>query len=198
MLYIGCNLKSMLFITFYVVDLLILCVFSVKIPFIARILIGVLAIMVGAAAMFSVVVFYQDDYVYNPSEAGLYSALHRIAWCFAIGWTLVVCVTSNSYVNNFLSWKAWGPFSKLTYCAYLVNGIVELYSYGQTRTPRYLSVYSLVRIFHIFLFIILYIIVTLYVRSPWRVDYRQPVIHVRYCVFCFVAARCVFEEVSLK
>ena len=43
-------------------------------------------------SMFSVVVFYQPQHEYNNLEAAVYSALHRVAWCVAVGWVVTNCV----------------------------------------------------------------------------------------------------------
>lgn len=42
-------------------------------------------------------------------------------------------------LNKFLSRRVWVPFSRLSYCAYLVNGLVELHTIGTLRHPRYLT-----------------------------------------------------------
>lgn len=116
-------------------------------------------------SMYSIVIFFNPDHVDNNIENAIYSSLHRIAWCLAIGWIIVTCITenagTNSYtfgtdlkhinfyfftamINKFLSWKPFIPLSKLTYCAYLVNGLVEVYNMGVLRQPTYLSRYELV------------------------------------------------------
>lgn len=39
------------------------------------------------------------------------------------------------------------PVSRLTFCAYLVNGIVELYYVGQLRHPVHITLFTVVRSF---------------------------------------------------
>lgn len=116
--------------------------------------------------MFSVYIFFLPNHEYNNLESAIYAPLHRIAWCFAIGWILLLCITDNArnnlpstrfsfrnsncnffvaLINGCLSLKIFSPLSKLTYCAYLVNGIIELHSYGTLRVPVYMSTYSLVK-----------------------------------------------------
>lgn len=54
-----------------------------------------LAIICGASSVFTVSVFFQSYYTYNPLYAATYSALHRIAWAASTGWLLIVCSTKN-------------------------------------------------------------------------------------------------------
>lgn len=120
--------------------------------------------------MFSITVFFLPDHEYNALESAIYAPMHRVAWCLAIGWVMLACITQNAgnlvyrfenltknhyiikisaLVNGFLTLKIFSPLSKLTYCAYLVNGIIELYSFGTLRDPVYMSVYNLVSILEI-------------------------------------------------
>ncbi|XP_055947834.1 nose resistant to fluoxetine protein 6-like [Argiope bruennichi] len=58
--------------------------------------------------------------------ACFYNALSRIAYSLALAWVIFICVTGQGgFVNAFLSWKAWIPLSRLTYCAYLVHALVQ-------------------------------------------------------------------------
>ncbi|XP_063992303.1 nose resistant to fluoxetine protein 6-like [Diachasmimorpha longicaudata] len=96
-------------------------------------------------SMFSIGIFYGPRKDYGPLDAAIYSALHRALWSFGTGWVLVACITDNSGpIRNFLKWRAFVPLSRLTYSAYLVNGLVELYGVSTTRTPQHLDNLSLV------------------------------------------------------
>nr|CAI5836894.1 unnamed protein product [Callosobruchus analis] len=98
----------------------------------------------GVMAMYSIVVFYKPEHETSNIEAAIYAPLHRVAWGLAIGWVLVACITDNAaLVNKFLSWKIFVPTSRLTYCAYLANGLIEIYNMGVLRQPIYLSKYEL-------------------------------------------------------
>uniref|UniRef100_A0A6P7FIG0 Uncharacterized protein LOC114328256 n=1 Tax=Diabrotica virgifera virgifera TaxID=50390 RepID=A0A6P7FIG0_DIAVI len=104
----------------------------------------ILAVVGGLGSMVSVVLFYQPDHSPNILENAAYSALHRICWALAIGWIMLVCITGNAtYINKFLSHKFFIPASRLTYCAYLANGLVEIYSSGVNRQAMYMSIFEL-------------------------------------------------------
>ncbi|XP_052128961.1 nose resistant to fluoxetine protein 6-like [Frankliniella occidentalis] len=98
------------------------------------------AVLVGVSCMFSVSVFYQAGHAYNPLEAALYASLHRLGWCVATSWVIFACVTGNGGVmQRALTWRPLVPLSRLTYCAYLVNGAVVLWGVASVRQPRTLS-----------------------------------------------------------
>lgn len=106
---------------------------------------NVIALLCGFASLFSIILFYSPAYEYNVWISAIYAPLHRLGWCFAMGWIVFVCVLdkAESFLGKFLSSKIFAPLSKLTYCAYLVNGIVEIYSAGSIRVPIYLSIFNL-------------------------------------------------------
>lgn len=102
------------------------------------------SIVFGISAIYSITLFYLPHYEYNELESALYASLHKVAWSLCVGCIVVTCATSNlGWLKSFLSWPPFAPLSRLTYCAYLVNGLVELYSIGTLRSPTYLSIWSL-------------------------------------------------------
>ncbi|CAH1111035.1 unnamed protein product [Psylliodes chrysocephalus] len=104
----------------------------------------IFAIICGMASMFSIVIFYDPEHSVNIIENAMYASLHRVSWSLAIGWILLVCITDNAgFINKFLSHKFFIPASRLTYCAYLANGLVEIYSAGIVRQPMYMSIFEL-------------------------------------------------------
>lgn len=57
--------------------------------------------------------------------AAAYSSLSHSAWAMALAWIVIACSTGNGgYLNKFLSATCLYPFSRVTYCAYLVHPIV--------------------------------------------------------------------------
>ncbi|KAJ8304385.1 hypothetical protein KUTeg_017968 [Tegillarca granosa] len=57
--------------------------------------------------------------------SAFYNATHRSAWGFCVCWVIVSCATGHGgYINTLLSWRAFIPLSRLTYCAYLVHPII--------------------------------------------------------------------------
>jgi peptidoglycan/LPS O-acetylase OafA/YrhL len=51
-----------------------------------------------------------------------YGGLHRIAWSVCLGWVILASVKhAGGPVNSILSWHAWVPLARLSYCIYLVH-----------------------------------------------------------------------------
>lgn len=95
--------------------------------------------------MFTVTVFYYPDYAYSHLESALYAGLHRLGWSYMTGWLVLACVCGYSVrLKRFLSARALVPISRLTYCAYLTNGLVELSLASSLRSPKFNSIMTLV------------------------------------------------------
>lgn len=60
----------------------------------------------------------------SPIVAATYSSLSHTAWALALAWIVVACSSGNGgYVNNILAAPVIYPFSRVTYCAYLVHPV---------------------------------------------------------------------------
>lgn len=82
----------------------------------------------------------------TPVESAFYIALSRIAWPLALSWLVFACTYGyGGFVNTFLSWSIWEPFSRLSYCVYLIHLIVETAHGGVTRSSTYFSNFETVR-----------------------------------------------------
>ncbi|XP_077989869.1 nose resistant to fluoxetine protein 6-like [Glandiceps talaboti] len=66
--------------------------------------------------------------------AVLYLATSRFAFVVAVAWVIFACATGNGGpVNVLLSWNAWIPLARLTYCAYLIHIFVMFLYNGNIR-----------------------------------------------------------------
>jgi peptidoglycan/LPS O-acetylase OafA/YrhL len=51
-----------------------------------------------------------------------YNGLHRLAWSVCLGWVILACVKgAGGPINHILSWHAWIPLARISYCTYLVH-----------------------------------------------------------------------------
>ncbi|XP_062571953.1 LOW QUALITY PROTEIN: nose resistant to fluoxetine protein 6-like [Saccostrea cucullata] len=76
----------------------------------------------------------------SKEVTALYNALNRTVWGAAVCWVIFACATGNGgYINTLLSWKAFVPLSRLTYCAYLVHPLVMYVYYFNRNFPFYLT-----------------------------------------------------------
>ncbi|XP_032674877.1 O-acyltransferase like protein isoform X2 [Odontomachus brunneus] len=61
----------------------------------------------------------------TPATAAAYSSLSHSAWALGLSWIVIACSTGyGGYVNKILSEPLLYPFSRVTYCAYLVHPLV--------------------------------------------------------------------------
>ncbi|XP_055637440.1 nose resistant to fluoxetine protein 6-like isoform X2 [Toxorhynchites rutilus septentrionalis] len=99
---------------------------------------------IGSVSMLGISTFYNSTGTDNYLDNALYAALHRLGWSLSNGWLVLACVTGHAGpLKKFLSSSALVPLSRLTYSAYLTNGLVELYFSVSQRVPLYASVVSL-------------------------------------------------------
>ena len=57
-----------------------------------------------------------------------YRGLHRLAWSICLGWVILACTKGAAGpINSILSWSAWIPLARLSYCIYLVHLVVMAY-----------------------------------------------------------------------
>nr|XP_034301375.1 nose resistant to fluoxetine protein 6 [Crassostrea gigas] len=90
-----------------------------------------------------------DNPVYLSKEVtALYNGVSRTAWGAAVCWVIFACSTGNGgIINTLLSWKAFVPLSRLTYCAYLVHPLVMYVYYFNWNFPLYMTDLDFVYIF---------------------------------------------------
>ncbi|XP_052091571.1 nose resistant to fluoxetine protein 6-like isoform X2 [Mytilus californianus] len=85
------------------------------------------------AAGLAIIILYglYDEMNGHPMSvdvAALYNTVHRTLWGACVCWVIFACATGNGgFVNTILSWKAFVPLSRLTYCAYLIHPIIMYY-----------------------------------------------------------------------
>ncbi|XP_021367674.1 nose resistant to fluoxetine protein 6-like isoform X2 [Mizuhopecten yessoensis] len=85
---------------------------------------------------------------WDPSIAALYNATHRTVWGVCVSWVVVACVTGyGGFINTLLSWKAFIPLGRLTYCVYLVHPLLLFYFTATMRHTIYVTNYTLIYIF---------------------------------------------------
>ncbi|RUS88830.1 hypothetical protein EGW08_003375 [Elysia chlorotica] len=76
----------------------------------------------------------------STDVAALYNAMNRIAWGAAVCWVIFACATGyGGFINTLLSWKAFVPLSRLTYCTYLVHLLVIEYYFSSLRKQFYMD-----------------------------------------------------------
>ncbi|XP_070493189.1 nose resistant to fluoxetine protein 6 isoform X1 [Chironomus tepperi] len=81
-------------------------------------------------------------------SAAAYSSLSHSAWAMALAWIVIACSTGHGGVlNKFLSATCLYPFSRVTYCAYLVHPIIIRAFALINDAPIHMGVNSVMTIF---------------------------------------------------
>ncbi|XP_070533924.1 nose resistant to fluoxetine protein 6-like [Ptychodera flava] len=80
--------------------------------------------------------------------AVLYRSTTSFAFVTSVAWVIFACETGNGGpVHTFLSWSAWIPLSRLTYCTYLIHPIVIYIYYWSRKTPIHYTEMNMVYYF---------------------------------------------------
>lgn len=78
--------------------------------------------------------------------ASAYSSLSHTAWAISLAWITIACSSGyGGFINSLLSASCIYPFSRVTYCAYLVHPIVIRMLALNSDSPLHLGTDSMVR-----------------------------------------------------
>lgn len=81
----------------------------------------------------------------SPINGAAYSSLSHSMWAMSLAWIVVACSCGyGGYVNKLLSAPCIYPFSRVTYCAYLVHPIVIRILALNSDAPLHLGADSMV------------------------------------------------------
>nr|CAD7262902.1 unnamed protein product [Timema shepardi] len=93
-----------------------------------------------STSLFLLLIYGLYDAHLHPITAAAYSSLSHSAWALSLSWIVVACSTGyGGYVDKLLSLSILYPFSRVTYCAYLVHPIVIRVMAMKMDSPLHLS-----------------------------------------------------------
>ncbi|CAK8686755.1 unnamed protein product [Clavelina lepadiformis] len=108
----------------------------------------ILAATMNLSLVYAVYGTIREGSLLDNNVAALYNALSRPLWCLGCAWVVVACVCGyGGPVNSFLSWKAFIPLSRLTYCTYLVHLLAVMWLLGTHETPIHFNMQELISLF---------------------------------------------------
>eukprot|EP00058_Branchiostoma_floridae_P017808 XP_002603297.1 hypothetical protein BRAFLDRAFT_71408 [Branchiostoma floridae] len=91
---------------------------------------------------------YHGTTLQTEAENVLYLTIHRTVWATALGWVVVACHHGyGGVVDIILSWDAWVPLSRLTYCAYLIHIQVVIAVYISMEVPIHYTTFTMIYFF---------------------------------------------------
>lgn len=86
--------------------------------------------------------------VLDPITAAAYSSLSHSAWAMSLSWIVIACSCGyGGPINKILSWTLLYPFSRVTYCAYLVHPVVIRLLSMKMDAPLHLGAYTIFILF---------------------------------------------------
>lgn len=81
----------------------------------------------------------------SKEVAALHSALSHTLWAVGLAWVVIACATGNGgIIDDLLSASCLYPFSRVTYCVYLVHPVVIRTFVVSSDTPFHLDEVSTV------------------------------------------------------
>ncbi|XP_035683620.1 nose resistant to fluoxetine protein 6-like [Branchiostoma floridae] len=128
-----------------------------------------IAATAAMAVLYSVYGQYHGTTLQTQGENVLYLTVHRTVWAMAIGWVVIACYYGyGGVVDIILSWDAWVPLSRLTYCAYLIHILVMYAVYFTREVPIHYSTFTMIYFFlgHVTLSYGLAFLVSVAVEAP--------------------------------
>ncbi|XP_078581951.1 nose resistant to fluoxetine protein 6-like [Branchiostoma floridae x Branchiostoma japonicum] len=91
---------------------------------------------------------YHGTTLQTEGENVLYLTVHRTVWALALGWVVVACYHGyGGVVDIILSWDAWVPLSRLTYCAYLIHILLLTAVYLTLEVPIHYTTFTMIYFF---------------------------------------------------
>ncbi|XP_059481090.1 nose resistant to fluoxetine protein 6-like [Neocloeon triangulifer] len=130
--------------------------------------------------VFTILIVYAEDYVYEPVAASFYATFHKFGWAIGVGWVIWACV--NGYggpVNSILAWRYFVPFSKLSFAAYLIHQDMMDFRRALRRTANYISAFEMYYEFAAFVIVlapfsaVLYTMVEAPIMNLLRIAFRK-------------------------
>jgi len=88
------------------------------------------------AILYGIIPWFNPDNEIPEALGAFYAGTHRFAWGIVIAWIIFAC--SRGYggpVNAFLSWKAFIPLGRLTFCVYLISLTLQMAYTARTLQP---------------------------------------------------------------
>ncbi|XP_066295640.1 nose resistant to fluoxetine protein 6-like [Branchiostoma lanceolatum] len=121
------------------------------------------------AVVYSTYGLYHGTTLQTIYENVLYLTVHRTVWAITLAWVVLACFHGyGGVVDTILSWDAWVPLSRLTYCAYLVHIPVMYAVYLSRDVLIHYSTFTMIYFFlgHVTLSYGVAFLVSLVVEAP--------------------------------
>jgi len=118
----------------------------VKLPKLAVVGGWMLSTCVALALLLGIIPYFDPKNEDSVVGSAFYAGLSRFSWGIVICWIIFACSKGyGGWVNSFLSWKAFVPLGRLTFCVYLSSMSVQYLIHYGLKQPMVFDMYHLVR-----------------------------------------------------
>jgi hypothetical protein len=118
----------------------------VKLPKLVVIGGWLLSTATALSLLLGIIPYYDPSFEMNPIASGVYAGFSKFLWGVVICWIIFACDKGyGGWVNTFLSWKAFIPLGRLTFCVYLSSFSVQYLLQLTIKQPMIFDMYILVR-----------------------------------------------------
>ncbi|XP_018315300.1 LOW QUALITY PROTEIN: nose resistant to fluoxetine protein 6-like [Mycetomoellerius zeteki] len=130
----------------------------------------------GSACNFITLFSLYDRTKTSILASAIYMSLYRVLWAVGMAWIVIACLTRHGgIIYQFLSFKGWAPFSRLSYGAYLLNPIIIRWFRLQSEKSIHFEFLSVITL-SIANFVMIYIcsyVLSLIVEAPYILLMRK-------------------------
>lgn len=92
---------------------------------------------IGYLAIYDMVHIQSNDALL---KSAIYQTFLRILWSLNIAWILFACHYHRAgFINTFLSFRIWQPFSRLSFNIYIIHMNVQVYFAARSQTHFYFN-----------------------------------------------------------
>jgi len=141
-----------------------------------------IAFAVGSVVIYGLVPYQKDPtLVASIGARSMYGGLHRLAWSLAVSWVILACVKGvGGPVNSILSWPAWIPLARMSYCIYLVH--MTVMSVVNTQASYRVNISQILIIYYI----IFVLCLSIAISYALIIAFEAPIVHLEKLLYYFL------------
>ena len=122
--------------------------------------------------------FHMDQRDLSKAARDMYEIFNHDMFAVAVAWMIFACCAGyGGLLNSFMSWKAFVPLSRLTYCGYLIHPLIMYYQANFRQRPIYVDGPTMTFLF------LGYLSMTLLVSVPLILLFEVPFLELEKIMF---------------
>lgn len=154
-----------------------------KLHWLIVVVLWICATLIAIACVYGLFDYVRNKELNTFTRASYYN-WSRIGWSLSLAWVVIACEHNIAGpIKDFMEQQLWAPFSRLTYCAYLVHFILISVVFAMARQPLHF-----VNVMHVYIVGGLPVFVLSYVVAfIWSCAYEMPALKLEkmFIAACF-------------